>query len=386
MDSKAESSQSNSQTANSQTGSYVSVAPGAAYGKRDVFGALYGEDAHQTPDSKTCADAYGPILQAILGIDLEGGELDELYKAMRKVTRAKDGEGQADEEDRTRCVTEILKFIAGKDKLSMKNIALNKLRVPGPHATAYDKNPSLLTLPCVTKEFVKNWIPGRAYDIMVIASNPETYEALIGAKAINRGGKDCQVGIADSMELDEATNLLEDMVKAHAELAAGTRVHPSGAHVNVVSPRDLVDDDVYLSWNKLLKDKGFKRGRVSVPFHAAGVQGRVLKVRLEPSKYSIPDPLLLLMKAAINWYYTVTNKMLLPAYEKKSLDSKEEELTQAEIDALNEQIYYEMLEEQEAESVHPKNGEDLAQGLGQWTPAKEPENETGPVPFEPDEI
>jgi len=100
----------------------------------------------------------------------------------------------------------------------------------------------------------------------------------------------------------------------------------------------------------------------------------------------MPDPLLLLMKAAINWYCTVTNKKLLPACEKKSLDSKEEELTQAEIDALNEQIYYEMLEEQEAESVHAKNWEDLAQGLGKWTPAKEPENEARRVSFEPDGI
>ncbi|CAB9500840.1 expressed unknown protein [Seminavis robusta] len=65
-------------------------------------------------------------------------------------------------------------------------------------------------------------------------------------------------------------------------------------------------------------------GRVRVPGgHVTGFN--VVKVKLQNSlDYEVPDPMLLAMKAAINWYYMMTGLKLLPACKPPEDPLKEE--------------------------------------------------------------
>lgn len=133
------------------------------------------------------------------------------------------------------------------------------------------------------------------YPIIIIASREKTYVQAISTKPIFFGGKTCKVELASSTELAEATGLLRDMVKALAELASGSR---AGA---VVTPIDLAKKGS--PEKKKLEElrNSLEKGLVEVPTHSPGVKGRVLKLFLEVNTgYEIADPMLVLMKAAIN--------------------------------------------------------------------------------------
>lgn len=81
--------------------------------------------------------------------------------------------------------------------------------------------------------------------------------------------------------------------------------------------------------------------------------------------------MLVLMKGAINWYYTVTKEKLLPVCGEpgESLQKESEEehvwIKKERMFELHEEVLQEVYEE----SVHPQSMEDQARGLGQWTPS-----------------
>jgi len=349
--------------------------------KRDPFGAINGEDAHQTPDSPNCCPPHAPVLQAILGIDIEGADLEALSKAYAIV---KGVEKDPTEANRKTMAQAILKYLANDSPMAVKNLPINLLRVPGPHGEVYDDRPSLITIPCFDSgnlTGMKKWQPGKPYSILVIASDEETYEAMIGAKPLNRGGT--HVDVASPEELNYSTMFLQKMVLAHAELASGSRTN------GVVYPEDYEN----IQWNMHLKDVRAtfsKGGEVRVPVFQGSGQ-KVLKLTLDSQEtsYFIPDPMLVLMKGALNWYYTFTRTKLLPGCGPLAQSSQKEVLE--EHGRMNEEEMYELhqetLEELYEESIHPQGIEDLAKGLGQWTPST-PQGPT-PVPrvsLSPDEI
>ena len=366
--------------------------PPGQVAKKDPFGVGVGEDAQQVPDSPNCAPSYGPILQAVVGIDIETLPLEELKRAVDLIdsgsnfSNIQEGDETGgdhdeakspplDENDRKKWVKKILRYIADGAKFAVKNLNINKLRMPGPHKVHYDTHPSLLTIPCCSLDQIREWTPGTVYPVLIIASEVETYEALIGAKAIRHRGKNCQAELATSQDLAEATGLLRAMVKAQAELASGQR---NGA---VVDPIDLIKKDTEAKEKMEDLQKALAKGRVKVPIHAPAVKGRVLKLFLEVNKgYTVPDPMLVLMKAAINWYFIYTEHKLASACGPPVDPEK------AEIEALNDELHEQILEEVYNEKIRPQTWEDLAKGLGQWTPSTPEQGTSVPrVYLSPDE-
>lgn len=332
--------------------------------KKDMFGVINGEDAHQAPDAPDCCQHYGPILQAIMGKDIEGLEMNELERAYHIVAKEK-SLSRTKLPSREHMLKQILRYIAVDAPSSVKNLPINCLRMPGPHGETYDVNPSLITIPCcdTTKpDWMFNWKPGQAYSILVIASDEATYEAMIGAKPLIHNGTDCTVSTASPEELRCSTFALQRMVKAHAELLSGSR--PGG----VVSPTDYGNTN----WDHVSVTGTFRGNTVQVP-SLKGHGHMVLKLTLSgtETQYHIPDPMLVLMKGAINWYYTVTKEKLLPGWGEpgESLQKESEEehgwINKESMFELHEEVLQEVYEE----SIHPQSMEDLARGLGQWTPS-----------------
>jgi hypothetical protein len=104
-------------------------------------------------------------------------------------------------------------------------------------------------------------------------------------------------------------------------------------------------------------------GLVDVPTHPPVIQGKVLKLFPEVDKgYEIADPMLVSMKAAINWYFIHTGKKLLPVC------GRPVDLEKAQIEALNLERHEQLMEEQYNEEIRPQSREELAKGLGQWVP------------------
>jgi len=201
------------------------------------------------------------------------------------------------------------------------------------------------------------------------------YENAIGSKPITSNSRKCKVDLATSEDLVVAMSLLRDMVKAQAELASGFR---EGA---VIDPIDLIKKET-AEWSKFNDLRNhLKTRQVEVPIHPCGVKGKVLKVALELNKgYGIPDPMLLMMKADINWHFINTGKKLL------STCGPPVDPVKVEIEAINDELYEELLEEAYDEQIRPQSRGELAKGLGQWTPSNTEQGTSVPrVSLSPDE-
>jgi hypothetical protein len=267
--------------------------------KKDLFGEDYGEDAHLIPDSSDCAPSYGIIGQAIMGVNIESLALEKLRVVARKarevpVEAIPEMKGQSGQEKQL--VTLILKYLANGPRLSMKHLYINRFRVSGPHRESYDVDPQVVILPLMTLDAAKAWTPDHEYSVAIVCSTAGAYKNQVGAKPIFNE-YEREVGEADRDEMKHATDLLAAMVKAHAEIASGTR---DGA---VVSPIDLISkEEEKQKITALATSLG--SGSVQIPVLTTTTGSKVLKVKLQNKyDYKIPDPMLLAMRAAINWYY-----------------------------------------------------------------------------------
>jgi hypothetical protein len=304
--------------------------------KKDLFGWGNAEDAHQTPDSKTCAPSYGIIGQPIMGLakekDIEGLSLQELKTIRKDGTQTAAGQ---EEHDRKEHVKGLLTCIGSTAKYSLKNLALNKIRVGPGHQNPYDVAPEYMILPLMSLEVAKAWNPGEGYWVAVICKSPTAYQEYLGERP-DAARNGYHVDYAGEKELKDATGLLAAMVKAHAEVANGTR----GDDAAIVTPLDFITGNDKTEMEKLQDE--IQDGKVSVPTAPHNFKGKiVLKVYVSSSHdYKIPDPLLVAMKAAINWFFMTTGKKLLPASGKPMGPKK------ALIEQLNDELYEKLIEEE----------------------------------------
>jgi len=209
---------------------------------------------------------------------------------------------------------------------------------------------------------VDAWTPGTEYPVLIIASNADTYGDFVGTRGVNTGERGRKAGIASRDDLENARELLSAMLKALADSATG------GGGGDLVRPIDLIDNEEQKTKMQELLSK-LDSGTVDLPgppFHEC----KVLKVYLQNClDYEIPDPMLLAMKAAINWYYIKTTLKMLPAC------TPPEDPEEALIREMNE----ELIEQVRQEQLRPQSWEDLARGLGQYHHPSTPPTQSNPA-------
>jgi hypothetical protein len=209
----------------------------------------------------------------------------------------------------------------------------------------YDIHPQFFILPCISLDEAKDWTPGHEYEVVLICSNEVTARKMIGNKAFWAHREGRVVSEAREGDLVHARTLLTATIKALAE---------SATRQDCVRPSDLISSEENTElMNKLLGDHD--DGNVLVPGPHL-TKFNVLKVKLGNSfDYEVPDPMLLAMKAAINWYFIMTKLKLLPACEPP------EDPLEKEISIANEELCEDLREH----DLRLEAWEDLAKGLGQ---------------------
>jgi hypothetical protein len=222
----------------------------------------------------------------------------------------------------------------------LKHSVFNKLRLNG-QGELYDRKPCIMIVPVMTLDEVKGW-NGLSYDALVMAG-PN------GDKGIARvcAGMDMQSRGTEASDanIEVARSMLKQVLcgLAHSLMREG---------------RDLPDSQIE-ALNELKKPfQTPQTMRLQVPISSK----RNLRVRkVSFSQYGgtegvhpAPDPLLLTVKAAINWSWRHEQQIL--AGGELSDDDEASELS-----VLAEEQYLEW----QQDMLRPKNRQDLAQGLGQ---------------------
>jgi hypothetical protein len=220
----------------------------------------------------------------------------------------------------------------------LKHSIFNKLRLRG-QGELYDRKPCIMIVPILTLDAVKNW-DGAGYDALVVAGPHlrTTIGVVCSGMGMLERGK-----TAEFEDISVARNMLDQVVRGLA-------------HSLMRQDRDIPNEQIN-AWEELRR-----------PFQAPDVLGvkvpipvttnQIIRVRQVTfggdGGHPAPDPLLLSIKAAINWSWRHHQK-LLPAGELSDDDEASERSVLAEEQYL----------EWQQELLRPKNRQDLAQGLGQ---------------------
>lgn len=240
----------------------------------------------------------------------------------------------------------------------MKNLAVNRLRVMPGHQTMCDTDPTCLTLPILDLAGAKEWKPCQEHWVAVIGKDATAHQNEMGFGPVLAAEKGRCAAEATREDLVKATYLLVAMRKGRAEIASGTREGAVVGPLDFLKEENKEDPDPNSCTAKMkapIDSIGCGNGQVHVPLSLSH-HPRVLKVKVEHGKfdYKIPHPMLLAMKAAINWHFVVTGMKLLHACD-PLVDTEK-----AEIERLNDEHCYDVLEEMMWEEHRPKSLEDLA--------------------------
>jgi hypothetical protein len=235
----------------------------------------------------------------------------------------------------------------------LKHSVCNKIRLGG-QATFYDRHPCIMIVPVMTLDEVKDW-NGGPYDALVMAGPDEDTRTEIGSvcTAMGRGMmRHSDRDIATHLEIEKARGMLKQVVcgLAHS-LTRGGRSHAERELTALSGMR-----------SRFLEVQASATTGVHVPVQIAEpLRGnlRVKKVTFlgqttEEVGHPAPDPLLLTIKAAINWSRR-HGQTLLAGGELPDDDEA------SELSVLAEEQYLEW----QREILRPKNRQDLADGLGQ---------------------
>ena len=234
-----------------------------------------------------------------------------------------------------------------KDSQRLQNIAfemadcsLNFLRAPINHGLYLNVNPCWILLPACSFEFIKTWTPGTAYPVLAVANGFENVTTKDAYRFLCRQlyhGTDFDDRTANVFkrskctkdQLKDATENLRKMVLAMAETLVGRKGEVKPYEILLESNGHFIKcpDDTN-KWNKKHYDvslfeatsQSIKRNGVLVPKLVIGLEENpdldgveLLVCHLNPDQVDLyPDPMLLLMKAAINWSWYCKQK-LLPA-------------------------------------------------------------------------
>jgi uncharacterized membrane protein YgcG len=260
-------------------------------------GSVPSSRAHMVPESN-CRFPYGVYLQAVYG------ESSDDKKFLRELA------------DKT------------------VDLDLNLLRAPGVHGELFDTNPCWILVPICDRDFIKNWNPEERYDVLAIAGGFTRVGVAITKETANKGlcthpyhmekyiqaGKAHPLSRCSKQDIEVATSRLSETVLALAD----TLFVADGA----VSPIDLEErgtdtEDMTTLLEKTRKS--IENSGVVLPLAPKNFDDnlQVLKCSIDPKHTDlIPDPMLLLMKAAINWSWRCGQK-LLPACGSVHSDNEE---------------------------------------------------------------
>lgn len=224
----------------------------------------------------------------------------------------------------------------------MADCSLNFLRAPVNHGPYLDENPCWILVPACSFNFIKTWTPGEAYPILAVANGcteditTEDAYRFLSSRSYNdrdfseRTAKTFKRSKCTKGQLDEATENLRKMVLAMAETLVGRNgevkpyeslLNSKGRGFKELPPekdqwnKEHYDIDLFEATMLSVKNNG-----VRVPKLERGLEGNpdldgveLLVCHLNPDQVDLyPDPILLLVKAAINWSWYCDQK-LLPA-------------------------------------------------------------------------
>jgi hypothetical protein len=279
-----------------------------------IFGTRLHEGAHMIPHSPICAASYGIISQAALGVNFESKNLDRetLILTLQQVVCGR-SDGQT------------------KSSSGLRYSPYNLVSLPNGHKDYFDNNPALVVVPILELERgVKDWVAGREYWVMCIAGHCAENDATDEEwyTDIFRGqGYDSSTRMRCSeRDIRMATLLLGQFVKAHASVL--NREYPA------INPLDLFHGNgrEVLDRKAMLRDTRTQlqaNNTVKVPSvkRTTGDRSRftwhVMKVKLTGS---IPDPLLVANKAAVNWSSRCGQKLLPACPDGPDVDAEHEYL------------------------------------------------------------
>lgn len=318
----------------SETNSSYS-APERKEPKLDLVGEEGAEDAHLIPDSSICSATYGIIAQAVVGCDLEGlfEDRNDKIKALQQLVNGQSGKRETNE------------------RTGLKYSPLNFIRVHGKHQVYFDESPTVAIIPILSLDDAKNkWKPGEEYWVLVVAADSGKYHKVLGRKAEYVEGRREK---ASPKDLETATQLLAAMTKANAEVLYGR----DGEALTPMALFDKKNDTNIEQRKQMLREtlRTLGNKKVKVPVLKRGGAGcELMKVKLDANLATVPDPMLLVQKAVINWSSFCGNKLLPVCSDGPEIDPDEAEL-------------YDMAAEQYqawfANSIRPSTPMRLAAGL-----------------------
>jgi hypothetical protein len=277
----------------------------------DFAGNQPSSRAHCIPNSH-CHYSYGVFCQAVCGVTVTLSEAEKLKDLSKRIM----------------------------------NSSTNILRAPGVHGELYDSKPCWILVPICTWKFMKNWKLTEGYSVMVIAggwtaengavvSDENAYQAMC-KNYYNPKDKDTtgtpKLSKCNEKDIKLATERLSDMVLALAETLVGMEGMLSPVVLQPLPPRAGLAPkgpdkrtDLLANALKSIDKDGIKLPSVLESFDFEDAQ--VLKSFIEPLATDlVPDPMLLLMKAAINWSWRCGQKLYPACGSVHSAVGEEEEL------------------------------------------------------------
>jgi hypothetical protein len=226
----------------------------------------------------------------------------------------------------------------------LKHSVFNKIRLDG-QAKFHDKLPCIMIVPVMTLDEVKGW-NGGGYDALVMAGPYDETRTRITSVCIGMGEGMLKRGdIATVEETEVARCMLKQVV--------------CGLAYSLIRERADLTDVQQTALEVLRRDLSIQAPE-TLGLRVPNLTNQNLHVRKvtfsgqNDEGHPAPDPLLLTVKAAINWSWRHGQKLL--AGGELSDDDEASELS-----ALAEEQYLEW----QRERLRPKNRQDLAQGLGQ---------------------
>jgi hypothetical protein len=254
----------------------------------DVFGGTHPkvEMAHLLPDTSALASVYFDLAQWVMAVD-DSYQMDFYQKLIHGSAHVGTGGRR----------------IPGT---GIKHMPVNKIYLPG--LTKYfDQNPCVLIVPVMTVDEMKNW-DGKGYRAIVIAGAYEGAEGRIeAAEAYAMIGMRENMLLASQDEIETARDLLQKVVcglaySLHYRAAARETELSHKCREILKELRNnsssIITEGVIIPKSFDCKENQLRVGVVTFADHEAN------------GGHPSPDPLLLAVRAAVNWSWRNNQKLL----------------------------------------------------------------------------
>jgi hypothetical protein len=198
----------------------------------------------------------------------------------------------------------ILNGIHGKGNTSLKSHQYNKMYLKDQGKLYDTESPSILVIPLLSLDQVMDWAKEgnqKPYNILTLTFGPRARGA---STILSYAPQEC-----NQQEIEQARDLLETFVKG----VAGSLVENDVLESFTKTELNTRSNVSLIRWMELVKRiKEKTQATIETPSHRAPSPNfHVAKARLSRGN-SLPDPWLLMLKAAIN-YSASNNTKLMPA-------------------------------------------------------------------------